>query len=342
VLASALELIAHKHVSLRVLPEHYPIVGKHLLASIEEVLGDAATKEIIDAWAAAYGVLAGVLIAREAELYQAQEREHGWQGFRRFKVQRKQAESQVITSFYLAPADGMTVRPFKAGQYVTVRMPAADGSTTMRNYSLSGAPGEACYRISVKREPSPGAEAPDGYVSNYLHGQVEEGETIEVAPPCGEFTLDEQDHGSRPLVLISGGVGITPVLSMLHAALKRNDGREIWFIHAAINGDTHAFRREVLDLADQHPSLHVHFRYSQPTRCDRERELFDSEGLINGAFLSSLLESSEAAFYLCGPKEFMAQVREGLLAWSAREADIRYEFFGPLQALRSGAVAVGA
>jgi nitric oxide dioxygenase len=228
VLAGAVELIAQKHCSLYVKAEHYPIVGANLLASIREVLGEACTDQIIDAWGAAYGVLADILIQREAQIYREQQANHGWEGFKRFVVQRRERESDVITSFYLAPATGEPVRAFKAGQYLTVRVATRAGckcncgkpsaaATTMRNYSLSCAPDARQYRISVKREPALADGAPDGFVSNHLHDRVKVGDVIEVAPPCGEFTLGDAGD-RRPLVLVSGGVGITPVLSMLHAA----------------------------------------------------------------------------------------------------------------------------
>jgi nitric oxide dioxygenase len=332
VLAGAVELIAQKHASLGIQPEHYPIVGKHLLGSIREVLGEAATDTVINAWAAAYGLLADILIKREAEIYAEHREAHGWHGFEPFVVTRKVHESAVITSFYLAPASGGSIRLFKPGQYITVRVPTLDGGTTMRNYSLSGRAGTGEYRISVKRETGLRADAPDGFVSNHLHARVNKGDTIELGPPCGEFTLQDDDS-SRPLVLISGGVGITPVLAMLHAACARNDGREILFLHAAVNGATHAFRREVLDLGEQNPNLRVHFRYSNPTAGDREQELADSEGFIDAALLRSLLESRDAAFYFCGPRPFMLGVHRALTSLGIDASDLHYEFFGPKQEL---------
>jgi nitric oxide dioxygenase len=349
-LAGAVEIIAQKHCSLGVLPEHYPIVGKHLLGSIQEVLGDAATDAIINAWAEAYGLLADILIKREAEIYAQQQREHGWSGFGRFIVHSKRRESGNITSLYLTRADGKPVAPFKPGQYVTVRVPAperlegdGDGgasATTMRNYSLSGPAGAPVYRISVKRELGPDASAPAGHVSTYLHDEVEEGDVVEVAPPCGEFVLQEparDDASAGPLVLIAGGVGVTPVLSMLHAALGRTTGadRDIWFIHGAVDGDAHAFRDEVQRLADLHPRLHVHVRYSNPTRADRERELFDSTGVVDAALVRELIERpADADFYFCGPKPMMAGLLNGLLACGVDESRLHYEFFGPAQSLR--------
>jgi nitric oxide dioxygenase len=338
-LAGAVELIAQKHASLGILPEHYPIVGKHLLESIREVLGEAATDTVINAWAAAYGMLADILIRREAEIYAEHRDAHGWRGFERFTVSRKVHESAVITSFYLAPLDGKRIQPFKPGQYVTVRVPTSDGGTTMRNYSLSGRPDADEYRISVKRESGLRSSDPDGFVSNYLHARVNKGDTIELGPPCGEFVLQDEDP-SRPLVLISGGVGITPVLSMLHAACAKDDGREIIFIHGALNGASHAFRREVLELADANPNLRVHFRYSNATPADREQELADSEGFIEADLLESLIEGRDASYYFCGPSPFMFAVHRALASLHVAPENLHYEFFGPKQALAAEPEAV--
>ena len=167
ILGGAVELIAQKHASLRILPEHYPIVGENLLASIREVLGAGATDEVIAAWTEAYGFLAEILIGRERQIYSVHAKtRNGWIGFKRFRVVRITPESEIITSFYLQPLDGSGLPLFKPGQYITVRVPDARGETTMRNYSLSDAPGEDHFRISVKQEP-------EGFVSSFLHEKAE-------------------------------------------------------------------------------------------------------------------------------------------------------------------------
>jgi nitric oxide dioxygenase len=339
-LGPAVELIAQKHASLDVKAEHYPIVGEHLLASIREVLGEAATENVINAWAQAYGVLADILIRREGEIYDEHRKAHGWSGFKPFVVSRKQRESATITSFYLTPADGERLHPFQAGQYVTVRVPGTWHQTTLRNYSLSGGPSGSYYRISVKREPAPAGRsliAPAGHVSNYLHDRVGEGDRIELAPPCGEFVLGPRPADNGPLVLISGGVGVTPMLAMLHAALARGDAeaRDVWFIHGAANGDAHAFAGEVDDECGIHPRLRVHVRYSEPTLTDRQECRHHSEGVMDGDLLRMLLASPEGEFYYCGPRQMMSLVHSGLLAWDVKPAQMHYEFFGPAQDLRA-------
>lgn len=341
VLGPAVELIAQKHASLGVKAEHYPIVGEHLLGSIREVLGDAATDEVVNAWAEAYGFLADILIGREGQLYDNHRETHGWEGFKRFVVKRKVAESACITSFYLEPEDRHPLQPHLAGQYLTVRVPTSDGSTTMRNYSLSARPGAGHYRISVKRELGSNADGVAGYVSNYLHDRIGEGDVLEIAPPCGEFLLDidAASQQSRPLVLLSGGVGVTPLLSMLHQAVDKGLDRDIYFLHAAIDGRMHAFDDEARQLADQHPRVQIHVRYSQPSDEDLQQNRCDSSGLITVGVLRDLLPSLDADYYLCGPKPFMASLYGPLMDSGVPQEQIRVEFFGPLQELTEQPVA---
>jgi nitric oxide dioxygenase len=328
VLGAAVETIAQKHAALRILPEHYPIVGANLLASIREVLGGAATEEIINAWAEAYGFLANILIGREQHIYHIQARtEHGWNGFKPFRVARKVDESEVIVSFYLVPADGGKVPSYKPGQYLTVRVPDGAGGTTMRNYSLSSAPCPDHFRISVKAEPG-------GAVSGFLH-DLAEGDILEVGPPCGEFFLDLTEHHERPLVLLSAGVGITPVLAMLESVLTAQPEREVIFIHGALNGRTHAFRQRLRELVSSHPRLKLHVRYSEPDAKDRERDWHDSEGFIDAELIESVIPRRDCDYFFCGPKPFMSGIYRQLLAWGIPGSQVHFEFFGPKQELEA-------
>ncbi len=330
VLGAAVERIAQKHAGLGILPEHYPIVGSNLLASIREVLGDGATDEVIDAWAEAYHFLASILIGRESHIYTIQARdEHGWNGFRPFRIAGKERESETIVSFRLQPVDGGMVPGFKPGQYLTVRVPDGEGSTTMRNYSLSSAPCADHFRISVKAEEG-------GTVSNLLHG-LDVGAELEVGPPCGEFFLDLTEHHTRPLVLLSAGVGVTPILSILESVLAEQPEREVVFIHGAINGRTHAFRNHVKDLGKRHNQLKVHVRYSEPTDEDRSSQRHDSEGFIDAELIESLAPRKDCDYYFCGPKPFMAAIYQQLLAWGIPGSQVHFEFFGPREELESHA-----
>ncbi|BAO91525.1 flavohemoprotein (plasmid) [Caballeronia cordobensis] len=239
-LAAVLRNIAHKHASLDVRAEHYPVVGEHLLGAIKDVLGDAATGEIIAAWAQAYGNLADVLMGMESELRETSAAQlGGWNGWRRFVVKDKRAESSVITSFVLEPVDGKPVMNFEPGQFVSVAVDVpALKLQQIRQYSLSDMPNGHSYRISVKREEGD-ATRPPGYVSSLLHEHVGVGDELALAAPFGTFYIDV--NATTPIVLISGGVGLTPMVSMLRRAIQ-NPQRQVVFVHGARNGAVHAMR----------------------------------------------------------------------------------------------------
>lgn len=239
-LMAMLKTIANKHASLGVRPEHYPIVGEHLLAAIREVLGAAATDEIISAWAQAYGNLADVLMGMETELYeQSTSRLGGWTGWRLFVVREKRPESSVITSFILEPADGGVVENFEPGQYISLAIDVpALGLQQIRQYSLSDMPNGHSYRISVKREDGGGVNPP-GFVSCLLHEHVNVGDEVRLAAPYGTFHIDV--NARTPIVLISGGVGLTPMISMLKRAIQ-DPQRQVVFVHGARNSKVQAMR----------------------------------------------------------------------------------------------------
>ncbi|MFJ3484838.1 NO-inducible flavohemoprotein [Pseudomonas sp. NPDC090202] len=312
--------IINKHVALQILPEHYPIVGKCLLEAIREVLGaEIATDEVIAAWGKAYQQLADILIGAEKTIYEEKaQAPGGWRGAREFKVVAKVPESAEITSFYFAPADGKDILHFTAGQYIGMQL-FLDGEEIRRNYSLSALAGNNQYRISVKREPG-------GRASNYLHDQLNVGDSINLYPPSGEFTLA---HSDKPLVLISGGVGITPTLAMLQAALQTQ--RPIHFIHCARNGSVHAFRDWIEELAGKHPQLKRFYCYSED---DGVSPAAHAVGLLDQARLEQWLpQDRDVDAYFLGPKGFMAAIKRQLKAAGVPDKQARYEFFGPASAL---------
>jgi len=328
----AVRHIAQKHRSLGVKPEQYPIVGRHLLAAIKEVLGDAATDEILEAWADAYGVIADVFISVEQSMYeQAESQPGGWEGFRPFVVDKKIVESDVITSFYLLPRDGGDIALFEPGQYVSVKIDLeGDEHTHLRQYSLSDAPGKPYYRISVKREGSL-AGKPSGKVSGNLHDRVAEGDVLWLSAPAGEFKLEIE--GETPVMLLSGGVGLTPMVSMANTLAERQPNRRAAFVHAALNGNTHAMRDAMLQLQEKSPGLSVHYCYAEPTPEDRELERYDKEGVIDASWLKTLLPDPDAVVYLCGPVPFMKAMFAALQSIGVAESRIHYEFFGPAGSL---------
>jgi len=333
-LGLAVELITQKHCSLGIRPEHYPIVGKHLLVAIQDVLGEAASSEVLAAWEEAYGFLADVFIERENQIYREQAAAPGgWNGYRPFVVDRKRPECEVVTSFYLRPTDDGLLPEFKPGQYITVRIDQPTLMATPRNYSLSDRPGVGYYRISVKRESSSNRDVPSGLVSNHLHDHVNEGDILEIGPPCGQFTLDPQLAVVRPIVLISGGVGITPLMSMLKSLAHHRVTTPVYFIHAARNSRHHALADEARKVSAQCSNFHTHFRYDEPLADDLRQRHCDSTGRIDAHLLSELLPTIDSEFYVCGPKPFMVGALHCLQRMRVADSRIHYEFFGPKQHL---------
>lgn len=312
--------IVNKHVALQIQPEHYLMVGASLLKAIREVLGaEVATDEVIDAWGAAYGQLADILIGAEGQAYkEAAAAKGGWNGARPFFVAAKRVESDEITTFVFRPADGQPVMDFTPGQYIGVRL-VVNGEEQRRQYSLSAAPNGQTYQVSVKRETG-------GKVSGFLHEHVKAGDTVELFPPSGAFTLAQ---GSRPIVLISGGVGITPTLAMLDQALE--SGREIRFIHAARHGGVHAFRDHIDGLAERHPQLKRHYIYAEERN---GQPAADAVGLLDKEQLDAWLPPSrDVDAYFLGPLPFMRAVKRSLRELGVPEGQTYYEFFGPAKAL---------
>jgi len=323
VVLDEVKLVAHKHRGLDVLPEHYPIVGEHLLLAIKEVLGDAATDEIMDAWEETYGVLAKVFIDIEEEMYQAAEEQvGGWRGFKDFVVVDKVKESDVITSFYLEPKDGSVVPDYEAGQYLTIRVQNPDSEyKQIRHYTLSSKPNGKQFRISVKKEAD---FTPNGVVSTYLHDSVEVNDVIEASAPAGMFTLEEE---VTPVTFISGGVGITPMLSMLDKLADEKSTRDISFLHAAQSEKVHAFHEDVKELIASLDNAKYVYGYSDPVNKDGEQNF---NGFINKEILQEVAQEN-TTFYVVGPVGFMEHVANLLTEMNVPVENIKYELFGPKQ-----------
>ncbi|MCM3600052.1 NO-inducible flavohemoprotein [Robertmurraya korlensis] len=325
--------IAHKHRSLQVKAEHYPIVGKHLLLAIKDVLGDAATDDIINAWGKAYGVIADVFIQVEKEMYEETvSQSGGWNDFRDFTVAKKVKESEVITSFYLQPKDGKGIPTFTPGQYISIRVKiAGEEYTHIRQYSLSDSPEKEYFRISVKKETSSSEHIPNGKVSTYLHDTIQEGDTLEVTAPAGDFVLDVESK--EPVVLLSGGVGITPMISMLNTIATKQPNRKVTFVHASINSTTHAMHEHVKELSSQSENIKYHLCYEKPTEMDVLNKEFDKEGFIDLPWIDSIVQNKNASFYFCGPIPFMKTVNHALKELGISSDKIHFEFFGPADQL---------
>lgn len=315
VLAEALERIAQKHAGLQILPQHYPHVANALLGAVSEVLGEAATPEILAAWGEAYWFLADTLIAREEEIYAGSEaQDGGWRGWRRFKVTAKTPETPEIVSFTLRPVDGGSVLRHRPGQYLSFRFTPAESEEYRRNYSISSAPDGESYRITVKREPG-------GRISNWLHDDVEVGAEVDVAAPAGEFFLDPADK--HEVVLLSGGVGLTPMISMLES--YGGGDLRIVYVHATRDGEHHAMRDAPRVRASE-----SHVFYEDPA----EGDLRDGvrAGRIDPNWLVEITDPAKADYFVCGPVGFMKEMVAGLKAANVPDARIHHEFFGPAAA----------
>lgn len=329
-LTPAVLRIAHKHASLDIRQEHYPIVGKHLLGAIREVLGEAATDEIMQAWTEAFAVLASLFVKTEDGLRaENASKPGGWDGFRPFRVVKRKPESDEVCSFYFQPCDGGPVPAYRAGQYTCFRLEIPGAGRVYRNYSLSTAPGRAELRVSIKREPG-AREFPDGVCSNYFHDHVHEGDVLDLAPPYGDFMLDESVlRTERPLVFIAAGAGITPVFSMFQRVIETKPTHPIYFIQCMRHGRLHPLKAEVAELARTGTTVVLHTVYSQPQPADQPGVDYQTAGKLSFETLQQILPSSDCEFYFTGPVPFMRHVRLALHRFGVPASQIRYECFGP-------------
>jgi uncharacterized protein len=273
--------------------------------------------------------------ANPAQVRMAELQTAVWKDWRNFVVTRKVKESAEITSFYLKPEDGGELPQFQPGQFLTIKLTIPGQSKpVIRTYSLSddAASGDY-YRLSIKREPAPpGLAVPAGVASNFMHDAVQEGAIIPAKPPSGRFVLEVQKD--LPVVLISNGVGITPMISMAKACSRLHPARPIWFLHGARDGSYHAFREEVLAVAQQNPNLQVHFCYSRPR--PEDMGYYHSTGYIDIDLIKTLVApaleqtygSTHADYFLCGSPAFMQSLRQGLQQWGVPDPQVFFESFG--------------
>lgn len=247
--------------------------------------------------------------------------------FRTFTIQYKKRESELITSFYLAPTDPQPVWPAEAGQYLTLRLPMNHGEV-LRPYSISSDISDRCgYRVSVKRERAPSGviDVPDGLGSCWLHDHACVGDSIDVAEPRGTFVLDKSSV--RPVVLLSAGVGLTPLVSMLHSL--KSCSNDVWFIHVCADGNAHAFKDEVESLREASGGrIHTHFVYRKPSQHDRVNGAFDSQYVIDRNLIQGLLPLDDYDLYLCGPRAFIEEMRQLFTELGLPAQRIAYESFG--------------
>jgi nitric oxide dioxygenase len=323
--------ISHKHRALQILPEHYPIVGKYLIGAIKEVLGEAANDDIIDAWTEAYDEIAGVFIQLEKNMY----KEEMWQGFAAFRVIEKVAAATDIAAFTVVPVNDSSVEnspesnqsidlnklSLTAGQYITVKIdPKNSEHLALRHYSLYSANTDNGIQFAVRRD---NRDEHRGLVSNYLHDDLQVGETVLLSAPAGDFALNKglMAQNEIPLVLMSAGVGVTPILAMLEAQVTANPQRPIIWVYACQNKDHHAFDTQVNQLLESAENVEKHIFY------------FEDGQLLDAAWLETLPKPAD--IYVCGSMPFMESMIDGLMTLDHGVDSVHYEPFGPKMSLGS-------
>lgn len=311
--------IAHKHVSLGIRAQEYTIVGHHLMKAVGTVLGDAVTPEVAAAWDEVYWLFGCALIAEEAKLYAlgGTDPENPW---RRYRVVERFEENDEIFSLVLSPVEGETPR-HKTGQYVAIAVDLPDGSRQPRQYTISSGPRGDSLRVTIKRVHGVDG-APEGQVSNWLGDNAQPGTILELSQPAGDLILDESEG---PIVLVSAGIGITPVAAILEDLSRRQPHRTVRLFHADRSHDTHALyaslRRQVLSMEDARAqNWYESGAESAPTLYPAREGLMD---------LSDAEIPADATVFMCGPLPFMNSVRKTLLAKGVSPERIRYEVFGP-------------
>ncbi|WLP95473.1 globin domain-containing protein [Psychrobacter sp. M13] len=318
--------IGHKHRALQILPEHYPIVGEHLIGAIKQVLGEAANDDIIEAWTEAYDEIANVFIQFEKGLYI----DAMWKGFASFKVVEKVAAATDIAAFTVVPVNDdsedksqnidLSKLALTAGQYITVKTNPQDSDhLALRHYSLNSTITDKGIQFAVKRDNRNGHY---GLVSNYLHDELQVGETLLLSAPAGDFALDKEliHQNDIPLIFISAGVGITPILAMLETQVTANPQRPIIWAYACQNKKHHAFESQVNQLLESATTVEKNIFY------------FDSGQLLGNDLLATLPKPAD--IYVCGSMPFMESMIGGLTALEHSTDHVHYEPFGPKMSLQ--------
>lgn len=272
-----------------------------------------------------------IAATRALRIRREQERLH-WNGYRKFRVKQKVDEANNICSFYLVPHDGKSLPAFQPGQFLTFRfmLPGTtpgDARKVVRCYSLSDAPRSEQFRITVKRVPAADAQSTPGLISNYLHDEVQAGDLLDVQAPRGDFILHPED--TRPVVLIAGGIGITPLLSMVNSIAAAGSEREVWLFYGVRNGSEHVMKQHLQQLEATHSWFHLRVLYSDPADGESPGDEYHHDGYLSLDLIRDAVRVCNFEFYVCGPPPMMQAVIPALQEWGVEEHRIHTEAFGP-------------
>lgn len=331
-----LEGVNQKHCALNVVPGQYDVVGEHILGTITEMLNPG--QEVLDAWGELYGALADHCIKREEEIYnEVEARTGGWRGSRTFKITEKIKEAEFITKFSFAPLDGKPICSFSPGQYLTVWLhPTSWKKRQPRHYSLISDPYTQTYSIAVRKDQQ-------GLVSSHLHDHMSVGDQVDLSAPFGSFNMSGceklwTNHPDAPVVLLSAGVGITPMLGML-GTMKSGptpQSRPVTWLHGAKNGREHAFRDYIVGLSRAHPEdLTRRVWYSAPNADDIQgmdnKAPYHFDGRMDLSQVKPMLplENPHSQYFCCGPLPWMKSIGKQLVDLGVDKSSLHFEAFGP-------------
>ncbi|KPA78298.1 bifunctional nitric oxide dioxygenase/dihydropteridine reductase 2 [Leptomonas pyrrhocoris] len=327
-LGPAVEKIAHKHAAFNIKPAQYQIVGYNLLKTIEAELNPG--QDVLDEWGKAYEQLAQIFITREEQIYaEVESSPGGWRPTRAFRVADKHRESDAITRFKLVPADGKPIAAHEPGRYLSifVRHPSMPYQE-IRQYSIVSPPSHEYYEVAIKRHDQ-------GQVSRYMTDIVNVGDELQLAPPYGDFFLDLPKDTTTPIALISGGVGLTPMLSMLRSLAVTKATNPLYWVHAAHSKRVRAFADEVKETkAATLPQLKIYNWLSEVTPADKQGVDYDFQGHIDISKIPDFCANPATQYYFVGPDGFMKNVEKQLQSQNVGDDRIHYECFGPFNPIK--------
>lgn len=301
-------------------------IGLYIAATVRQLTSASESDQL------AQQLLRERISAANALRIQREQAQHSWAGTRKFEVKKKQIEAEDQCSFYLVPHDGRELPLFMPGQYLTFRLniPGRD-KPVIRCYSLSDGPRNDYYRVTIKRVPAPrDKEVPAGLISNHFHDNINEGDILDCQSPRGDFFLKPEERA--PAVLIGGGIGITPMMSMLVRLLEVNPSREVWLFYGLRSSADHAFKARFEELAAQNENIRLCICYSRPGKDDVEGTDYQYAERVTVDLFKKALPSSNYEFYICGPPPMMATLPDSLKEWGVPDSRVFMEAFGPASA----------